>query len=235
MDGSIKISVHVVKHGFKFQRLKLAAMDKTFRKFEQGLDSWAAEMKLIIPTAFDNVKKDNFLGQTSNELQKEIAAVKDMLSDIVVSIQSANDKITRISEVIASNTLSNWDSNNNSRNNNNSNDVKIDSCLSKNRSKSSSRSGKSSGQSDSSGESDSCGESESGGESDGRSNSVSSGNSKRRRRRKMKRKNEFKSDINDFTSSNSRSYRSTDNNNKQSDAHLQDLKRLKTWRKKFNH
>ena len=50
-------------------------MDETFRKFEQGLDSWAAEMKLIIPTAFDNVKKDNFLGQTSNELQKEIAAV----------------------------------------------------------------------------------------------------------------------------------------------------------------
>ena len=50
----------------------------------------------------------------------------------------------------------------------------------------------------------------------------------------MKRKNEFKSDINDFTSSNSRSYRSTDNNNKQSDAHLQDLnKKIKDLEKEI--
>ena len=190
-------------------------MDETFRKFEQGLDSWAAEMKLIIPTAFNNVKKDNFLGQTSNELQKEIAAVKDMLSDIVVSIQSANDKITQISEVIATNSLHNC--NNNSKINNNSNNVKNNSCFSKNSGKSSSSSDKSSREGESSGEGGISGESESSEESDGSSDEVSSGNSerRRRRRRKMGRKNDFDRNASNFISSNARNYHSTDNSNKQ--------------------
>ena len=99
------------------------AMDETFRKFEQDLNSWEAEMKSIIPTIFDNKRKDNLHGQKSHEMQKEIAAVKKMLNDIVVSIQSANDKITRVSELITTNMSCNWDSNNNSKHNN-SNNVK---------------------------------------------------------------------------------------------------------------
>ena len=50
----------------------------------------------------------------------------------------------------------------------------------------------------------------------------------------MKRKNNFQSDISDFTSSNSRNYCSTDNSNKQSDAHLQDLnKKIKDLEKEI--
>ena len=58
----------------------------------------------------DNEEKDSY---TSKELQREMAAVKKTLNDIVVSLQSANEKITRISEAIAISSLSNGDSNQN--------------------------------------------------------------------------------------------------------------------------
>ena len=73
-------------------------MDKTF---EQQLDNWVAEMNSLgrrtVNSVMGNIRKDNSLGQTSNKLRKEIAAIKKMLDDTVVSIQTANDKITKIS------------------------------------------------------------------------------------------------------------------------------------------
>ena len=52
----------------------------------------------------------DFQDLTLKEWQGEMAAVKQTLNDIVVLLQSTNEKITKISEAIAT---SNGDSNNN--------------------------------------------------------------------------------------------------------------------------
>ena len=66
-------------------------MDETFSKIEkalkdreerlvEGINSWATAWTVTT----DNQRKDNLYGQTSSELQKEMAAVKKMVNYIVV-------------------------------------------------------------------------------------------------------------------------------------------------------
>ena len=100
-------------------------------------------------------------GQASKELQSKIAALKKSLNDIFVSLQSANEKITKVSDALAKSSL--WEDS--ETNSNNTNSVNNQQPLES----SSSSSGESSGSSD-----------ESSGESDG----SSSGNKRRRKGRR---------------------------------------------------
>ena len=109
-------------------------------------------------------------GQASKELQSEIAALKKSLNDIFVSLQSANEKITKVSEALAKSSL--WEDS--KTNSNNTNSVNNQQPLES----SSSSSGESSGSSD-----------ESSGESDGSSNDDSGSNNRKRRRRRSRQIN----------------------------------------------
>ena len=100
-------------------------MDNTQSKDSQSFDD--AMRKIWGPTwgKFRDINgKDNFQkrtapdmnnGQASKELQSEIAALKKLLNDIFVSLQSANEKFTKISEAITSGSSSSVENN---RNNN---------------------------------------------------------------------------------------------------------------------
>ena len=68
----------------------------------------------------DNTLSKDFQDLTLKQWQGEMAAVKQTLNDIVVLLQSTNEKITKISEAIAT---SNGDSNSNENNNENNTNV----------------------------------------------------------------------------------------------------------------
>ena len=137
--------------------------------------------------------------QMTKELHKEIADVKKTLNDIIVSLQSANDKITRISEAIATSASNIGDSNMENGNN-----------IKRGKNNSSSKSSrKSSFSSD-----------ESSGESDGNSRK------RRRKRRQMSGKNDlrgknvFDSNTKNFISKNSRDNNNIDNSHNQTDTNF---------------
>ena len=71
----------------------------------------------------------DFQDLTLKEWQGEMAAVKQTLNDIVVLLQSTNEKITKISEAIATSNGDNNNNNNNNHNNNNNNNQSYDRML----------------------------------------------------------------------------------------------------------
>ena len=107
---------------FIFLRLKLKGMENIRSGDDKDFKDKIREILRRTSEADTRGKDKVYQYGLSKDLQRELAAVKKMLDDIVVSIQSANEKITRISEVIATNR---------DINNNNSNKVKNNSSDSK--------------------------------------------------------------------------------------------------------
>ena len=155
--------------------------------------------------------------QMMKELQREMAAVKENLDIISVSLQSTNGTFLRLSDIIAISTMNNGDSNGPKNSN-----------MSSNNSKNRDSNNKNDGDDNSSDDSSSSGDESS---EDSKSNN-SSGNSRekrKRRRRKKKSNNRNKTDSNSndnnskqtktrlkINSSNSKNSNSTGNSNKSS-------------------
>ena len=177
---------------------------------EEKVEAGKEEREEVAATNKNMLEEVSF-NQTTKELREEIADVKKTLNVIIVSLQTANDKITRISEAIAT-SASNIGDSNIKDSNNNKNNVKRGNNYSSSKS-----SRKSSFSSD-----------ESSGESDGNSNANCSGISRKRRRKRRQKsgendlrgKNVFDSNPKNFISQNSGDSNNTDNSNNQTNTNF---------------